>query len=369
MGSTTDNSTFKKTNNPWDTKLVAGGSSGGSAAAVAAGIVPFALGTDTGGSVRQPAAFCGIVGLKPTYGAVSRFGLVSLASSLDTAGILSDTISRCRTVFSVIKGKDPLDETSRDPPEAAPSLYPEAKNENQPKRIGVLSLDSSIEDEVCKAYKLAQKRLSDMGHTLVDIKIPGLQYAVPAYYTIVCAEASSNLARFDGIRYGKRTHEADNHIELVEKTRKEGFGQEAKLRILLGTFVQLSVNQEKFYLKALQIRKLIQTSFEDLLGKSDYKEQAKFDAILMPVYPTRAFGRDNSSLFTKKDSDIYTCCINLTGLPALSFPASVEGGLPVGVQLVGRAFAEVTLLDIAESYERLYPFPHPSGFQEFWKNV
>ncbi|MDR0584669.1 MAG: aspartyl/glutamyl-tRNA amidotransferase subunit A [Treponema sp.] len=399
MGSSTDNSAIKRTNNPWDIERVPGGSSGGSAAAVAAGIVPFALGTDTGGSVRQPAAFCGVVGLKPTYGAVSRYGLVAYASSLESAGVLSDTVARCRAVFSLIRGRDPMDETTHEAPASAAPLYPAAGK--GVKRIGVLSPEaiakalaaaakdtegggdgaspagaletaaqaSVLEEEVRRGFELARERLAGLGHTLVDVEIPSLKYGVPAYYTIATAEASANLARFDGIRYGARPGRAENPDELIDKAREEGFGAEVKLRILLGTFVLRSGFQDRYYLRAQRIRAGIRRSFESFLGDGEYKERAALDAILMPVFPSRAFGRGPSSLsaFAQKAADLYTCCANLAGLPALSFPASVEGGLPVGVQLLGRAYAEGTLMDIAEGYERQYPFPHPEGYRAFWK--
>ncbi|MDR2733513.1 MAG: aspartyl/glutamyl-tRNA amidotransferase subunit A [Spirochaetota bacterium] len=391
MGSSTDNSALKKTNNPWGIDRVAGGSSGGSAAAVAAGIVPYALGTDTGGSVRQPAAFCGVVGLKPTYGAVSRLGLVAYASSLESAGILADTTERCRAVFACIRGRDPQDETSHETPEAAPALY--HAETGRAKKIGVLSPEaiaralaadatgsealeiavqaSILEDEVRRGFELAQERLAGLGHTLAPVEIPSLKYGVPAYYTIATAEASANLARFDSIRYGARPDWAKNPEELIDKARDAGFGAEVKLRILLGTFVLRSGFQDRYYLRAQRIRAALRRDFESLLGDSGYTDTAKFDALLMPVFPSRAFGRGPSSLsaFAQKAADLYTCCANLAGLPALAFPASVEGGLPVGVQLMGRAWAEGTLLDIAEGYEQAFPFPHPEGFQAFWRQV
>ncbi|MDR2394697.1 MAG: aspartyl/glutamyl-tRNA amidotransferase subunit A [Treponema sp.] len=397
MGSSTDNSAIKQTNNPWDTSRVAGGSSGGSAAAVAAGMVPFALGSDTGGSVRQPASFCGVLGLKPSYGAVSRYGLVAYASSLESIGILADTTARCRAVFSVIRGKDPLDQTSQDAPSAAAPLYG-TDPLGAPKVIGVLSAQAIakalaavaagiegspetqetaaaaalLEEEVRQGFELAKTRLAALGHRLVDVEIPSLKYGVPAYYTIATAEASANLARFDGVRYGRRPPWAENPDDLIDKTREAGFGPEVKLRILLGTFVLRSGFQDRYYLRAQRIRSRIRRSFEELLGSADYgnSETPRCDAILMPVFPTRAFGRGDTgealSPFAQKAADLYTCCANLAGLPALAFPVGLAGGLPVGVQLLGRAFSEATLLDLVEAYEQAHPFPHPAGYQAFW---
>jgi aspartyl-tRNA(Asn)/glutamyl-tRNA(Gln) amidotransferase subunit A len=373
MGSSTDNSAIQRTNTPWDTGRVAGVSSGGSAAAVAAGLAPFALGSDTGGSVRQPAAFCGVVGLNPTYGAVSRYGLVAYASSLEGIGVLSDTVSRCRKVFGIIRGSDPMDQTSRDAPDTAPPLYETTLRERK-RVIGVLSPEAAakaanfrveavagLEDEVRRGFEAAKENLTALGYTLKEVEIPGLKYAAPAYYTIAAAEASSNLARFDGIRYGKRSR-----LGLVDKTRDAGFGDEVKLRILLGTFVLRSGFQDRYYQRAQRIRAGIRRNFQALLGDSECSGPC--DAILLPVFLTRAFNRDSFSLspFAQKAADLFTCCANLAGLPALSFPASVEGALPVGVQLMGRTFAEGLLLDIAEEYESAHPFPHPDGFKNFW---
>jgi aspartyl-tRNA(Asn)/glutamyl-tRNA(Gln) amidotransferase subunit A len=408
MGSSTDNSGIKRTNNPWDIERVPGGSSGGSAAAVAAGLVPFALGSDTGGSVRQPAAFCGVVGLKPTYGAVSRFGLVAYASSLEGIGILADSVSRCRDVFGVIRGGDPHDQTSRDAPTGAPALYP--ASDPGGRVIGVLSPEAvakaiagvaaggaiaesgavdeaaahaaeaaaqaaELEPEVRRGFEAAKAGFAELGYKLVEVELPSLKYGVPAYYTIATAEASANLARFDGIRYGARPEWAENPDDLIDKTREAGFGAEVKLRILLGTFVLRSGFQDRYYLRAQRIRAGIRRNFEALLGDSEFQDNSNSagnrplcDAILLPVFPTRAFGRGALSLspFAQKAADLYTCCANLAGLPALSFPAAVEGGLPVGVQLIGRAFAEGTLLDIAGDWERHHPIPHPPGYRAFW---
>jgi aspartyl-tRNA(Asn)/glutamyl-tRNA(Gln) amidotransferase subunit A len=385
MGSSTDASALKRTNNPWDTKRVPGGSSGGSAAAVASGQVPFALGSDTGGSIRQPAAFCGVVGLKPTWGAVSRYGLVAYASSLDTVGVLADTTARCRAAFAVMRGADPRDQTARDAPESAPALYQEKRAARG--AIGVLSPEAvakalatgaaegaieaavkaaCLEPAVRRGFERAKQHLADLGYTLTEVEIPGLRYGVPAYYTIATAEASANLARFDGVRYGRRPAWAENPDDLVDKTREAGFGAEVKLRILLGTFVLRSGFQDRYYLRAQRIRAAIRRDFEALVGTET--AAGRCDALLLPVFPTRAFGRGEAGLspFAQKAADLYTCCANLAGLPALSFPASVEDGLPVGVQLLGRAFAEGTLLDIAEDYEQAHPFPHPQGYQAFW---
>jgi aspartyl-tRNA(Asn)/glutamyl-tRNA(Gln) amidotransferase subunit A len=391
MGSSTDNSGIKRTNNPWDTSRVPGGSSGGSAAAVSAGLAPFALGSDTGGSVRQPAAFCGVVGLKPTYGAVSRYGLVAYASSLEGIGVLSDSVSRCRQVFSVIRGRDPRDQTSRDAPEGTPALAAPAGVPGG--RIGVLSPEAvaraaaagtdgeaggaalrvaaeaaELEPEVRRGFEKAKEGLRELGYALEEVDIPSLKYGVPAYYTIATAEASANLARFDSVRYGRRPGWAENPEDLIDKAREAGFGPEVKLRILLGTFVLRSGFQDRYYLRAQRIRAGIKQNFEDLLGSEYPGSPGVFDAILLPVFPTRAFSRGPSSLspFAQKAADLYTCCANLAGLPALSFPASLEGGLPVGVQLIGRAFAEGVLLDIAAAYEAARPFPHPAGYKAFW---
>ncbi len=362
MGSSTDNSSLKVTNNPWDTKRVPGGSSGGSAAAVAAGLVPFALGSDTGGSVRQPASFCGVVGLKPTYGAVSRFGLVAYASSLETIGIVADSAVRARQAFAVMRAVDPLDQTTKAAPVSAPSLATPPVPGKGPKRvIGVLSPEAAtLEGEVERAFKESREALVALGHTLVDISLPSLKYAVPAYYTIATAEASANLARFDGIRYGQRPEYSENPEDLIDKSRGAGFGDEVKLRILLGTFVLRSGFQDQYYLRAQRIRAAIRADFDRVFQK--------IDALLLPVFPTRAFGRGDAGLtpFAQKAADVFTCCANMAGLPALAFPTGVEGGLPTGVQLMGRAFEEGLLFELAEAYEAGHPIAHPAGYRAFW---
>jgi aspartyl-tRNA(Asn)/glutamyl-tRNA(Gln) amidotransferase subunit A len=387
MGSSTDSSALQRTNNPWDMSRVAGGSSGGSAAAVAAGIVPFALGSDTGGSIRQPAAFCGVVGLKPTWGAVSRYGLVAYASSLEQIGILSDTVARNRAVFALMRGADVRDQCSRDAPPSSPPLYGDSGNKATPSVIGVLKPESLAEailrggsqtgishgglsETVYRGFETAKQNLAALGYKLVDVDLPCLKYAVPAYYTIATAEASANLARFDGIRYGQRPPFSENPDELVEKSREMGFGGEVKLRILLGTFVLRSGFQDRYYLRAQRIRAGIKRSFENLLGTEGTETApSQVDAILLPVFPTQAFGRGDAGLspFAQKAADIYTCSANLAGLPALAFPASLEDGLPVGVQLLGRSFSEGTLFNIAEQYEKAHPFPHPAGWKPFYQ--
>jgi aspartyl-tRNA(Asn)/glutamyl-tRNA(Gln) amidotransferase subunit A len=371
MGSSTDNSALKRTNNPWDISCVAGGSSGGSAACVAAGLVPFALGSDTGGSVRQPAAFCGVVGLKPSYGAVSRYGLVAYASSLETIGVLADGVDRCRQVFATIRGPDPADQTSYEipPPEKAPSrIIGVLSAENIARSIsnegGVLKEAGDavlLEEEVRRGFDHAKAVLSDLGYRLIEISIPSLKYGVPAYYTIATAEASANLARFDSIRYGQRPLQAENPDTLLDAARTCGFGDEVRLRILLGTFVLRSGFQDRYYLRAQRIRAQILKDFEEALTRCD--------AILMPVFPTRAFSRGENTLspFVQKAADLYTCCANLAGLPALSFPASVEDGLPVGVQLLASTGAEETLFAIAEDYEKIQAIPHPCGWKSLWR--
>jgi aspartyl-tRNA(Asn)/glutamyl-tRNA(Gln) amidotransferase subunit A len=288
-----------------------------------------------------------------------------------------------------------MDDTSRDAPFEAPPLYGDVSGggADNSRVIGVLSAEAvaksiagatadaaHLESEVRKGFELAKERFAALGYTLVDVEVPGLGYGVPAYYTIATAEASANLARFDGVRYGKRPDWAENPDDLIDKTRDAGFGDEVKLRILLGTFVLRSGFQDRYYLRAQRIRAGIRRNFEALLGGANYKEkspkgtqypgtQPRVDAILLPVFPTRAFGRDGAnslSPFAQKAADLYTCCANLAGLPAVSFPASLEGGLPVGVQLMGRAFSEGRLLDMVASYEKAHPFPHPAGYRAFW---
>jgi len=345
MGSSTENSGFGMTFNPWDLKRVPGGSSGGSAAAVAAGFVPFALGSDTGGSVRQPAAFCGVYGLKPTYGAVSRFGLVAYASSLEVIGVISREISTLRDVFSVIRGQDPLDHTSL--------AYREAKQGKGRSTVGIPNIGSiPLHDEVQISWEKTLATLRKLDYDLKEIELPTLDYLVSAYYVIACAEASANLARFDGIRYGTRAAElSGNPEELVRLSRSRGLGDEVKLRILLGTYVLRSGFQDQYYLRAQRIRTALRREFEGAF--------AGVDLILMPVYPCGPFkwGSDGLDPFSQKLSDIFTCSANMAGLPALSFPAALEDGLPIGMQFLGPRFSEERLFRACERFAQIFPVP------------
>ncbi|MCK5154163.1 MAG: Asp-tRNA(Asn)/Glu-tRNA(Gln) amidotransferase subunit GatA [Spirochaetales bacterium] len=355
MGSSTDNSALKVTNNPWDTERVAGGSSGGSAAAVAAGIVPFSLGSDTGGSVRQPASFCGVYGLKPTYGVISRYGLTAYASSLDVVGVVSKTVEMTRTVFENMKGQDEKDNTSVN--------HPGSRNNGDVKKIAVLKIeDGSLSNDVTKSYLESRNRLESLGYQIVEIDLSSLEYVVPVYYTIATAEASANLARYNGLRYGYRSKNGNDPGEIMQTSRDEGFGDEVKLRILLGTYVLRSGFQDQFYHKAQKIRTAIRNEFDKIFES--------VDLIMMPVFPTAAFKHGSTDLdpFQQKVADRYTCAANLTGLPALAVPSSVENGLPVGVQFTAPAFEEERLFNIAKVLEEEFPSPEAPG-TENWSRM
>jgi len=357
MGSSTDNSAFKVTNNPWDTKRVAGGSSGGSAAAVAAGLVPFALGSDTGGSVRQPASFCGVYGLKPSYGVVSRYGLTAYASSLDVVGIITNTVDMAKTVFDIMKGQDEKDNTSVDYPKDNMD-----KIDGSVKRIAVLKIPAGLlSDDVEKSYLLSRERLEKLGIELLDIELPSLEYVVPVYYTIATAEASANLARFNGLRYGYRSKNGNDPGKIMQTSRDEGFGDEVKLRILLGTYVLRSGFQDQFYHKAQKIRTAIRNEFNKIFES--------VDLVMMPVFPTAAFkhGSEDLDPFQQKVADKYTCAANLTGLPALAVPSSIENGLPVGVQFTAPAFCEEKLFQIAKALEVEFPAQEAAGTKNWSK--
>jgi aspartyl-tRNA(Asn)/glutamyl-tRNA(Gln) amidotransferase subunit A len=350
MGSSSENSSFGPTLNPWDLTRVPGGSSGGSAAAVAADLAPVALGSDTGGSIRQPASFCGVYGLKPTYGAVSRYGLVSYASSLDQIGSFARDVVDIALVHEVIAGHDPRDSTSRK--NMASSIHNDllnAKPDLKGLRIGLVRelFSSGLEETIDSATKVAAKILQSLGAEIYDVSIPSLKYSVSSYYLIATAEASANLARYDGIRYGHRTKEQVTSLkELYKKSRQEGFGQEVKQRIMLGTFALSSGYYDAYYGKASQARRLISSEFNKALEE--------VDILLSPVAPTTAFklGEKTSDPLTMYLGDICTLGVNLAGLPALSVPCGWDkNNLPIGMQLIGRPLSEKQLLTTAKAYE------------------
>ena len=346
MGSSTENSGFFPTRNPWDLERVPGGSSGGAAAAVAAGMVPFALGSDTGGSIRQPAAFCGVVGLKPSYGLVSRFGLVAFASSLDQIGPLTHTVEDAAIVLQAIAGKDGRDSTSAhiQTPDYRAALTGDIRG----LRIGIANeyFGPSVEAGVRSAVMKAVALLEQLGAVVSPISLPHTEYALSAYYLIAPAEASSNLARYDGVRYGFRAVDAENLMDMYEKTRSAGFGPEVKRRILIGTYALSAGYHDEYYKRAQQVRTLIRRDF--LLAFADV------DVIVSPTAPTTAFRLGEKVLdpLTMYLSDICTVPVNLAGLPAISVPCGLIEGLPVGLQMIGRMFDEETLLRAAHAYEQ-----------------
>ena len=349
MGSSSENSALGTTVNPWDTARVPGGSSGGSAAAVAAGLVPLALGSDTGGSVRQPANFCGVYGLKPTYGAVSRRGLTAYASSLEVIGFFSRDIDLLEAAFNAAAGPDEHDQSSlaaESPP--APAA---------PFSVAVLDVDeSALEPAVAHACSRAAEALKQFGCPVSRVRLPSMNLVIPAYYTIATAEASANLARYNGIRYGNAPDFAENPAELMRKARHAGFGNEVKLRILLGTYVLRSGFQDQYYLRAQKIRTLIRRELQGIF--------ARHDLILMPVFPTRAFPRSSADMddYRRRISDIFTCLANLAGLPALALPVGAEGGLPAGIQLMAPAFGETRLIETARRFAGQFPIEEPPVF-------
>jgi len=346
MGSSNENSAQGAVHNPHDRSRAPGGSSGGSAAAVAAGLVPAALGSDTGGSIRQPSAFCGVVGLKPTYGSVSRYGLVAFASSLDQIGPLAADVETAELVNDVISAHDPRDSTSI-PENRRPAT--DASGNLAGLRVGIPReyFEHDIQPEIANAIDSVKKAFESAGAKLVDVSLPNSRHAIATYYTIADAEASSNLARFDGVKYGHRAKDVRDLAELYTATRSEGFGTEVKRRIMLGTYVLSSGYYEAYYRKALQVRSLITADFE--------KAFRKVDIILSPTTPTTAFRlgeklKDPLSMYL---SDIFTVSVNLAGLPAVSVPYGKDnGGLPIGVQLIGRRFAEKQLLTVAREIEK-----------------
>ena len=348
MGSSTENSYFGPTRNPHDLDRIPGGSSGGSAAAVAAGEAIVSLGSDTGGSIRQPAAYCGVVGLKPTYGAVSRYGLVAFASSLDQIGPLGKSVKDVAMVQSVINGHDKMDATSayRDYTDLSANLTSDVKG----LRIGLPKeyFGEGIDAEVKVSIMNAVKELEKQGATVKEIELPSTDYALSAYYIISSAEASSNLARFDGVRYGYRTENYDNLIDMYEKTRSEGFGDEVKRRIMLGTFVLSSGFYDAYYGKAKLLQRRIQAEFNNAF--------VDVDVIAAPTVPTTAFkiGENVGDPLKMYATDICTVTVNIAGLPAISVPCGMDSkNLPVGLQLIGNKFTEQTLLNTAYAYENI----------------
>ena len=345
MGSSTENSAFGTSHNPWDLETVPGGSSGGSTAAVAAGEAFWALGSDTGGSIRQPAAFCGVVGLKPTYGRVSRYGLIAFASSLDQIGPITKDVHDAALLMNVLSGHDPMDSTSIDQrvPDYTKSLTRDVKG----LRIGVPKeyFGEGIAPAVVSAVRTAIAQLVSMGATAEEISLPHTEYALPTYYIIAPAEASSNLARYDGVRFGHRTARATNHVDLFEKTREEGFGPEVKQRIMIGTYALSAGYYDAFYVKAQQVRTLIKQDFD--------KAFEHCDVILTPTAPTVAFGIGAvSDPLVMKQNDILTIPANMAGIPAISLPCGFSNGLPIGLQIMAPAFGEEVLFRAAYAYEQ-----------------
>ena len=347
MGSTTETSAFGVTKNPRNPEHVPGGSSGGSAAAVAAQECFYALGSDTGGSIRQPASYCGVVGLKPTYGTVSRYGLIAYGSSLDQIGPLCKDVTDCATIMEIIATHDPKDSTSvqRDDTDFTGALVDDVKG----MKIGIPRdyFGEGLDPEVKEAVLAAAKVLEAKGAIVEEFDLSLVEYAIPTYYTIAAAEASSNLERFDGIKYGYRTEEYEGLHNMYKKSRSEGFGPEVKRRIMLGSFVLSSGYYDAYYLKALRVKALIKKAFDEAF--------AKYDVILGPVAPTTApkLGASLSDPIKMYLSDIYTISVNLAGLPGLSIPCGMDSkGLPIGLQMIGDCFSEKKLIRAAFAYEQ-----------------
>jgi aspartyl-tRNA(Asn)/glutamyl-tRNA(Gln) amidotransferase subunit A len=350
MGSSTENSAFQTTRNPWDTTRIPGGSSGGSAAAVAACEVPAALGSDTGGSIRQPAALCGCVGLKPSYGRVSRYGLVAFASSLDQIGPLARSTRDCALLLNAVAGRDPMDSTSLDQPaeDFTAELGRDLKGIHLgiPKEYFVDGMDARVKSTI----EAAIQQCAELGAELVELSLPHTEYAVSVYYIIATAEASANLARFDGVRYGRRADQPKDLMDLYVRTREEGFGSEVKRRIILGTYVLSSGYYDAYYLRAQKVRTLIRRDFATAFDKAD--------VIVCPTSPDVAFpiGERTSDPLKMYLADIFTIAANLAGICGISVPCGFvhegENKLPVGLQFLGKSLAETRLLGIADAYER-----------------
>ncbi len=351
MGSSTENSAIKVTHNPWDLNKVPGGSSGGSAAAVATNMVPWALGSDTGGSIRQPASLCGVVGLKPTYGLVSRYGLVAFASSLDQVGPITKDVTDCAMLLNVIAGHDEKDSTSYDTPKI--DYTTSLKNDVKELKIGVPKeffgdgIDKEVKDKLYEAIEVYK----ELGATVEECSLNVAEYALATYYIIACAEASSNLGRFDGIRYGHRTTNFSSLKELYTNSRTEGFGDEVKRRIILGTYVLSSGYYDAYYKKAQKVRTFVKQKFDE--------QFKKYDVLLTPVSPTTAFkiGEKKENPLQMYLADICTVSINIASIPAISLPCGVDSnGMPIGMQLIGDRFAEETILNAAYTFEQKIKF-------------
>ncbi|MEQ8201455.1 MAG: Asp-tRNA(Asn)/Glu-tRNA(Gln) amidotransferase subunit GatA [Syntrophomonadaceae bacterium] len=346
MGSSTENSAFFTTRNPWDLTKVPGGSSGGSAAAVAADEVPFSLASDTGGSIRQPAAYCGVVGMKPTYGRVSRWGVVAFASSLDQVGVVSKDVRDNAMIMQIIAGHDPLDSTcvNLEVPDYMAGLDGSVKGMRiaYPREYFGGGVDQSVRDLVMQALQ----KYEELGAIVEEVSLPYSQYALPTYYLLAPAEASANLARFDGVRYGYRDRDAENVVDMFSRTRDHGFGDEVKRRVMLGTHALSSGYYDAYYLKALKVRRLIADDFTKVFN--DY------DIIISPTTPTAAFGigEQSGDPLTIYMNDILTVPVNMAGLPGISIPCGFDRGLPVGMQIIGKAFDEGTVYKVAYAFEQ-----------------
>ncbi|MBU4532157.1 MAG: Asp-tRNA(Asn)/Glu-tRNA(Gln) amidotransferase subunit GatA [Eubacteriales bacterium] len=346
MGSSTENSAYQQTCNPWNPDCVPGGSSGGSAAAVAAGEAICALGSDTGGSIRQPAAFCGVVGMKPTYGTVSRYGLVAFASSLDQIGPLSKDVTDCALMLNAICGHDPMDSTSV--PTELPDYREALVTDIDGFRIGIPAeyFAAGLDDHVRRVIEEAITVLEQRGARVEETTLPHTEYALPTYYIIAPAEASSNLARYDGVRYGYRVEDAKDVLDMFSRSRSRGFGAEVKRRVMLGTYALSAGYYDAYYLEALKVRTLIRRDFE--------RAFEKYDCLISPTTPSTAFrfGEKVDDPVTMYLSDVFTLAVNLAGLPGVSIPAGFVDGMPVGLQFIGKPFSESTLLRAAYTFEQ-----------------
>ena len=347
MGSSNENSAYRPVRNPRDLSRVPGGSSGGSAAAVAAGMAVATLGSDTGGSIRQPASFCGVVGLMPTYGRVSRYGLIAFASSLDHIGPLTNTVKDAALMLGTIAGRDPMDSTSADLP--VPDYVAELDRPVRGLRLGIAQeyFGEGLDEEVRSKVEDAIEKLASLGCEVVPVSLPHTEYAIPTYYVVATAEASANLARFDGVRYGHRAANVRSLSEMYRRSRDEGFGPEVKRRIMLGTYALSAGYYDAYYLKAQRVRTLLTRDFEEAFKK--------VDAIITPTSPTPAFklGEKADDPLAMYLADIYTVTADLVGIPGISIPCGeTKAGLPIGMQILGRHFEESTILGLAHSYEQ-----------------